>query len=72
MIKRMSWSADKLSALLLWGNGTEWGISSPLGLAQTRLCLEGPLGCRSQQLEPRRPEPVTRLCCPFHEAQWSH
>ena len=64
------WPVDKLSSLLMWGSGIEWDIL--LGLAQTWLYLEGPLGCRSQQLEPRRPEPVTRLCCPLQEAQWSH
>lgn len=64
------WLADKWSSLLLWGNGTEWGIfSEPV---PTLLGLEGPLGCRSQQLDPRRLEPVTRLGCPLQDSQWSH
>lgn len=43
-----------------------------LNLARTVLFLEGLLGCRSQQLEPRRLELVTRLCCPVQDAQYRH
>ena len=70
MTRKVPWPVDKLSPFLLWGSGVEWDIL--LGLARAWLYLEGPLGCRSQQLEPRRPESVTRLCCPLQEAQWSH